>query len=123
MNARDVLTIAAALSVADIDRMSKMLGWPTLGQSERGRVHWAQPRRNYVEVDEGDAADLIMADLASFTAWLEGGPKAHPPLVFESGREPTMGVPSRKVWCVTEFGRAIVRLRHEADRLARLVSP
>ena len=122
MNGRDILTIAGAISIDDINTLSRMLGWPDIGDPPR-RVKWAQPSRNYLECDEGDRDDLIMSDLASEHAWLEGAPKGHPGLVFESGREPTMGVPSRKVWCVSDFGRKIVRIRHEAERLAGLVSP
>ena len=122
MDGRDILTIAAAISVDDINRLSRMLGWPDVGAAPQ-RVAWAQPRRNHFECDAGDRDDLIMSDLASEHAWLEGAPKGHPGLVFESGREPTMGVPSRKVWCVTDFGRRVVRIRHEAERLARELAP
>ena len=122
MDGRDILLIAGVLSVIDVNRLSRMLGWPDVGAPPT-RVKWAQPSRNHLECDEGDAEDLIMSDLASEHAWLEGAPKGHPGLVFESARTPVMGVPSRKVWCVSDFGKSVVRLRHEAERLAGLVSP
>lgn len=105
--AADLVSLAAALSDRDTDRLAHALGWPDTYQirarDRLGRIKWSNPyRRHYVangEPDDPEWRDVRAAGLA----YPRDGGKMRPDMT---------------VWTVTPRGQAVVRLRLLAEILA-----
>lgn len=94
----DLLTLAASLTTAQVDKMAHALGWPdTLNiRHRRGRIKWRNPYRN------GWMGSLVDPDWTAAEA--AGLATKHPPVEWAPFTP----------WSVTPLGKAAVMLRLRA---------
>lgn len=109
MTAAELLALAASLPASTVDKLAHALGWPSNYALARGakarRVKWANPYRNHYAGSDADE---------DWRRALGYG------LAARAGR-PTDGYPYTS-WTVTDLGRAVIRVRLQAARLAYDVS-